>query len=109
MGGNKYLYKFLAGKFPRIEIVQRPYPNPWSSICRGAVIRADIVTAPPPDVDADLTEAAGTPQVGVISRKSRHSYGIVKFEDFIPGFHNSDDRHEMESVNRIVAVNQMAW
>ncbi|TID21337.1 actin-like ATPase domain-containing protein [Venturia nashicola] len=109
LGGNKYLYKFLAEKFPRIEIVQRPYPKPWSAICRGAVIRADIVTAPPPDIDADLTEAAGSPQVGVISRKSRHSYGIVKFEDFIPGFHDLDDRYEMNPLDRVVARNQMEW
>jgi hypothetical protein len=107
LGGNRYLYNYLAKKFPDIEFVQRPYPNPWSAICRGAVIRADIVTAPAPGLnEAELNEPAG---VGVISRKSRHSYGIAKFVDFVDGLHDPDDRHEMESVNRVVAVNQMEW
>jgi hypothetical protein len=109
LGSNPYLYNFLAGKFPETEIIQRPYPGPWQAICRGAVIRADIVAAPGPDLEADWQEAAGSVPTGVISRKSRHSYGIGKFVDFVEGFHDPEDRWEMESVNRVVAINQMEW
>lgn len=108
LGSNRYLYNFLDSRFPDLQIIQRPYPQPWSAICRGAVIRADIVAAPPPDLEADFQEAAG-PAVGVLSRKSRRSYGIAKFVDFIDGFHELEDRHVMESVNRVVAINQMEW
>jgi hypothetical protein len=99
----------LSGKFPDTEIIQRPYPGPWQAICRGAVIRADIVAAPGPDLEADWQEAANSVPMGVISRKSRHSYGIGKFVDFVEGFHDPEDRWEMESVGRVVAINQMEW
>ncbi|QDS74369.1 hypothetical protein FKW77_004996 [Venturia effusa] len=109
LGSNLYLYKFLSRKFSNTDIIQHPYPGPWQAICRGAVIRADIVAPPGPHLEADWQEAASSVPTGVISRKSRHSYGIVKFVDFVEGFHDRRDRWEMESVNRIAAINQMEW
>jgi hypothetical protein len=86
-----------------MEILQRPHPEPWSAVCRGAVHRAKIVHTPAQGPDeAEFNE-------GVISRKSALNYGIAKFVDFVEGFHKEEDRFHMESVGRVVAINQMVW
>lgn len=69
------------------------------------------MTVPPPNPETGLQEPAGNVPVpaGVVIRKSRQSYGIAKFVDFVDGYHDPLDRWEMESVNRVVAINQMKW
>lgn len=100
------MYKFLSGKFPNTEIIQRPYPGLGQAVCREAVIRADVVAKPLSDPEAEPQSTADAGSMGVISRRSRCSYGIGKFVDFRDGFHDPHDRWEMESVNRVVAINQ---
>ena len=103
LGGNDYLYKFLGNC--GIPIIRAPPPQPWSSIARGGVHRARqelrYLLPDEPD-DVGLNE-------GVISRVARLSYGIAKFVDFVEGLHEEEDRYTMDSVGRVVAVNQMAW
>ena len=107
LGESTYLFKVLEGTFLRqgIRVIKQNSPLPWSSICRGGVHRArqELRHMLPLDLDeSELTE-------GVITRKARQSYGIAKYEDFVNGKHPPQDRYEMRSVGRVVAVNQMSW
>jgi hypothetical protein len=47
--------------------------------------------------------------VNVTSRVARNNYGITKFVDFDENKHLMEDRFTMDSVGRVVAVNQMHW
>jgi hypothetical protein len=93
LGSSGYLYLYLKDKFAGIEIIQASKPNPWSAICRGAVMKAH---------DSKTNNC-------VISRKSRASYGLTQVEDFDPLKHQIDDREWFEPWERHVVCNSMRW
>ncbi|KAI3391752.1 hypothetical protein diail_6846 [Diaporthe ilicicola] len=80
-GRCKYLKEYLTPRCRGVEILQKRGSEPWSAICRGAVIHGLTHEKS----DSNLT-------VQVRSRIARASYGIICQEIFDPGKHLEEDR-----------------
>jgi len=82
-------------KREEIEVYQATGDRPWSSICRGAVIKG-----------LSNTTFSG---VRVSSRISRMSYGTTYMAKFKRGVHNPADLVVDKLDNKGRADNQMKW
>ncbi|OCK99574.1 actin-like ATPase domain-containing protein [Cenococcum geophilum 1.58] len=99
-GRCTYLYKVFNSEYSNqeIEVLQPSGNNPWTAICRGAVIKA-----------MSSTGQEGPAGVHVSTRVSRFNYGIETYENFVEGFHEPYDMGYVESEGGWFAVNQMRW
>ncbi|KAJ0287318.1 hypothetical protein Brms1b_003743 [Colletotrichum noveboracense] len=81
-----------------IEILQGSGNKPWSAISRGAVISGLTARNLAPDLS-----------VGITSRISRRSYGIMHSTPFKFGVHDPKDKYWCTSEHNWKARNQMKW
>jgi hypothetical protein len=97
LGSCHYLYETLLedNKKEGIEVYQASGDRPWSSICRGAVIKG-------------LTNSTFS-GVRVSSRISRMSYGTTYMAKFKRGIHSVEDLVVDKLDNQGRADNQMKW
>ncbi|KAJ4418730.1 hypothetical protein N0V82_005403 [Gnomoniopsis sp. IMI 355080] len=95
-----YLYEWLEKHIgdSGIEILQSEGAEPWSAICRGAVIHGMTVEK----VDSPLS-------VEIRSRVARASYGIVCREAWDPTKHSIEDKIFDPQQQLWKATNQMKW
>ncbi|KAJ4396182.1 hypothetical protein N0V93_000401 [Gnomoniopsis smithogilvyi] len=97
-GRCRYLYKWLKTRTSGIEVLQSQGAEPWTAICRGAVIHGMTVEK----IDSSLG-------VKVRSRVARASYGIVCQETWDSAIHLEDDKVFDEQQQLWKARNQMKW
>ncbi|KAF2463866.1 uncharacterized protein BDR25DRAFT_272389 [Lindgomyces ingoldianus] len=97
LGSCRYLFKKLNEENePRdIRVQQSQGDKPWTTICRGAVLKA-------------LTNTQ-LPGVTVYSRISRHSYGIEHNTDFDPTRHREDEKFTDEVTGTERVKHEMTW
>lgn len=100
LGNCNYLYQELNQEFERkgINVLQSNGPRPWTAICRGAVIRGLS--------DAEIQSQKRSL---ILSRVSRHNYGIVYQPKFDEMKHDRQDRIMCPKELCYKAKDQMAW
>ncbi|KAF2814349.1 uncharacterized protein BDZ99DRAFT_437244 [Mytilinidion resinicola] len=97
-GRCSYLYKVFRTEYSNqdIEILQSSGNNPWTAICRGAVIKA-------------MSSSGQSGPVTITSRISKCNYGLACYEPYRDGYHNSVDKIFLHTEGGYFADNQMRW